>query len=95
MSHCRAGRIRAEIIARFPIIPRPDRAWTKTAAAIRTNIAEDGFDARLAECAFKTADHRLRGFGRKRFTAVLAIRSKLKHRELLMFCGSKVSRPGP
>ena len=78
------GRIRAEIVAVFPIKLRPDGPGTKTAAAIRTDIAQDVFGTRTTEGAFKRANHRVRGIGRQRRVAILASRSQFEHSGLLM-----------
>ena len=74
-----ACRIHAEIVAAFPVILRPDGPGTKTAAAIRTDIVQDTFDARAAEGAFKRANHRVRGVWRKRRVAVFANWSQFQH----------------
>lgn len=72
MPDLRACGICTEIVAPFPIVLRTDGPRTKTAAAVRTNIGQDVLDARTTEGAFKRADHRVRGIGRKRRVAVLA-----------------------
>ena len=74
-----ARGIRAEKIVAVPIVDRPDRAWGKTAAAIRADIVQDGFDARTAEGTFKRANHRIRGTGRERRVAILAGGSEFEH----------------
>ena len=79
-----AGRIRAEIVATFPILARPDRPGTKTTAAIRADVVQDGLDAGTAEGAFKRADHRVRGIGRKRRFAVLASWPQFEQGSVLM-----------
>lgn len=60
----RGGGIRAKIVAAFPVILRPDGSGTKTAATIRADVVQDIFDARAAEGAFKSADHRVQGIRR-------------------------------
>lgn len=60
MLHHRAGRIQTEIVPAIPVVLRPDRAGTKSAPAIRTDIVEDVFDAGTAEGAFECANHRFR-----------------------------------
>ena len=79
-----AGRIRAEIVATFPILARPDRPGTKTTAAIRADVVQDVLDAGTAEGAFKRTDHRVRGIWRKRCVAVLASGSQFEHGNVLM-----------
>ena len=74
-----ACRIRAEIVAAFPVVARPNRPGTKSSAAIRADIVEDVFDARTAEGAFKRANHRATGIWRKRRVAVLTSRSQFEH----------------
>ena len=75
MLHGCAGRIRAEIVAVFPVMLRADGTGTKTAGAIRTDIVQNVFHAGPAEGAFKRTDHRVRGIRRQRRVAVLANRS--------------------
>jgi len=48
-----AGRIRAEIVAAFPVGAGPDRPGAKAAAAIRADILENAFDTRSAKGAFE------------------------------------------
>src|ERR1044071_7540329 len=67
-----ACRIRAEMVAAFPVVCRPDRAGRKSAAALRANIVQGGVDARTAKGAFKRTNHCVRGVGWKRRVAVLA-----------------------
>ena len=70
-----AARICVQRVAAFPIVLWPDRARRKAAAAIGTDIVEDGLNAGTAEGAFKGANHRVRGTGRKRRVAIFAGRS--------------------
>jgi len=56
-----------------------DRPGTKTSAAVRADILQDGFDAVAAEGALKGANHCLNGIGRKRRVTILARRPKFKH----------------
>ena len=84
--NCARG-IRAERIITVPVVLRPDWPGTKTAAAIRADIAQDVFDAGTAEGAFKRADHRFRGIRRKHRVAVLASRSQFEHNRILMWGG--------
>ena len=67
-----ACRICAEVIAAFPVVLRPDWPGTKTAAAIRADIAQDIFDGGTAGGAFKRADHRVRDIRRQRRVTILA-----------------------
>ena len=62
------------MIAAFPVASRSDRPRAKATAAIRTHVFQNVFDAGAAEGAFKRADHRVRGIGRKSCVAVLASR---------------------
>ena len=72
-------RIRAEIVAAFPVVLRADRPGTKTTAAIRADIFQDVFDALTAEGAFKRTNHRFRRIRRQRHVAVLASWSQFEH----------------
>ena len=53
MPDFRAGGIGAEVIAVFPVEPRPDGPKAKASATIRADIVQDIFDASTAEGAFK------------------------------------------
>ena len=48
-----AGRIRAEIVAPFPVVLRPDGAGAEASAAIGTDIEQNLVHAGTAESAFK------------------------------------------
>ena len=80
----RACSIRAEIVAAVPVVFRSDRPGTKTAAAIRADIVQEGFNAGTAKGAFERANHRLSGIRRQRHVAVLASRSQLEHGRVLL-----------
>ena len=53
MLHGSAGRVRTQMVTTFPVLPGSDGASTKTAAAIRADIAQDVFHATTAEGALK------------------------------------------
>ena len=89
---CACG-IRAEIVAPFPAVARPDRPGTKISAAIRADIVQDVFDAGPAEGAFKRANHRARGIWRKRRVAVFASRSQFEHGSVLMWLWKTLNSP--
>ena len=58
--HGSRGRIFAEVVTALPVLPRSDGTSTKTAAAIRADIAQDVFHATTAEGALKGTNHRFR-----------------------------------
>jgi hypothetical protein len=73
------ARLRAEIIAAFPVVLRPNGPGTKTAAAIRACTGQDVFDTGTAEGACKRTNHRIRGIRWKRRVAVRAGGSQFEH----------------
>src|SRR6266511_5615260 len=82
-----ACRMRAEIVASFPVVLGSDRPRTKTSAAIRADIVQNVYDAGTAEGAFKRANHRLSGIWWKRCVAVFARRSQFEHGSVLRLGG--------
>ena len=74
-----AGRECAEMVAVIPVSLWPNWPRTKPAAAIRTDIFQNGFDTRPAKRAFKRADHRLRRIWRQRPIAILTSGSQFQH----------------
>jgi hypothetical protein len=74
-----ARGIDGETIVVIPVDDGPNGPGTKTAAAIRTNVVQDVFDAGPAEGAFKGADHRGRGTWRKSCITILAGRPEFEH----------------
>jgi hypothetical protein len=84
---CCAGRIDTETVPASPGDLRSDWPGAKTAAAIRADIIQEGFDACGAEGAFKRANAGLERIGRKRLVALLAVRSqreRLHHVKVLV-----------
>ena len=69
----------AEEIVPFPIPRRPDGAWDKTAAAIRTDVAQNAIDAGRAKRALIRADARFDRVRWQRLVAVFASGSEFKH----------------
>jgi hypothetical protein len=74
-----ARGIGGETVVVIPVDEGPDGSGTETAAAIRTNVVQDVFDAGPAEGAFKGADHRGRRTWRKSCIAVLAGGPEFEH----------------
>ena len=60
MLHGSTGRVLSKIVVILPIARRSNRPRSKSAAAIRTDIAQHSFNAVGAERTFVAADARLR-----------------------------------
>lgn len=56
-------RVLAKIVFVFPVPRRPDGPGHKTAAAVRTDVVQEGFDAGGAERALVGADARFERIG--------------------------------
>ena len=74
-----AGGIVAEKVVAVPIPRRADGTGNKSAAAVRADISDDGFDTRRAERAFIRADARFKRIGRQRLVAMFAGGSEFEH----------------
>jgi len=79
----RAGRIVAEVVVAFPVLGRPHGSGNEAAAAVGTDIVQDGIHAIGAERAFIAANARVGGFRRQRLVAVLAAWPEFKHGVML------------
>ena len=86
-------RVLAEKVVAFPVFRRPDRSGNKTAAAIRTDVAQDTFDTCGAERTLIGADARLKRVGRQRLVAVLTAWSEFEH--VVTFCGGPTQYSAP
>ena len=78
MFYLRASRIVPQEVVTLPIRRRPNRSRDKSAAAVRTDISQNMFDAAHAERALIRADPRLKRLRRQRLVAMLAGRSEFK-----------------
>ena len=74
----------AEEIVPFPIPRRPDGARDKTAAAVRTDVAQNTIDAGRAKRAFIRTDARFERIRWQCLVAVFASGSEFKHGRGLM-----------
>lgn len=74
-----AGQVLAQVVVAFPVSGGPDGAWGEAAAAVRTDVAEQGVDAVGAECALVGTDPRFDRIGRQQPVAILAGGPEFEH----------------
>ena len=72
-------RVVFQVVIAFPVGLGANRAAFKTSTAIGAHVEQDIVDAVRAERAFKSANARVRGLGRKWFVAVFAGWAKFQH----------------
>lgn len=82
--HLGARRIFPQKVALVPIRRRSNRSRDKPAAVIWADISQNVFDTRSAEGALIRTDTRLKRVRRQRPVTMLAGRSELKHRDLVV-----------
>jgi hypothetical protein len=75
------SRVLFERYTRPPFLRGPDRPRRKSAAAVRTHIAEPDVDAIGTKGALIAADPRLNRIRRKILVAIFAVRSKLQRHD--------------
>src|ERR1043166_2046291 len=89
-----ARGVLAEEVVAFPVLRWPDRSGSKSAAAVRADVFQDGSDTCGAKSALVGADARFERIGRQRVVAVLTGGSELEHAQCLS-CGCLLANDTP